>query len=309
MNLVQEFERKNKLDYKENTMINYKINMREFLEFAKEHLKLEGTNDIEVIQKADWGCCIEFRNHLHSLGLAETSINRKLSAMRTLFKFSMNMNLIKENPREKVGNLSTQHIIQQTDFLTEEELSSYRFTVQYMYDRKLTDEVIEKYDIGFDPNFVLPGRKKATPCITMPVHDKDGNVLFFCRRAIDVKIYNYPENVVKPVYGIYQLPKGCKSVIICESIINALTAVVYGYCAVALMGTGNAYQIDQLKRLGVQEFVLCMDPDDAGRRGAKKLKNALKSVALVWNISLPDGKDLNDLENKAEFDYYYSMKE
>ena len=143
----------------------------------------------------------------------------------------------------------------------------------------------------------------------MPVHDKDGNVLFFCRRAIDVKIYNYPENVVKPVYGIYQLPKGCKSVIICESIINALTAVVYGYCAVALMGTGNAYQIDQLKRLGVQEFVLCMDPDDAGRRGAKKLKNALKSVALVWNISLPDGKDLNDLESKAEFDYYYSMKE
>ena len=75
------------------------------------------------------------------------------------------------------------------------------------------------------------------------------------------------------------------------------------------MGTGNAYQIDQLKRLGIQEFVLCMDPDDAGRRGAKKLKNALKSVALVWNISLPDGKDLNDLESKAEFDYYYSMKE
>lgn len=196
-----------------------------------------------------------------------------------------------------------------SQYVTEEELSSYRFTVQYMYDRKLTDEVIEKYDIGFDPNFVLPGRKKSTPCITMPVHDKDGNVLFFCRRAIDVKIYNYPENVLKPVYGIYQLPKGCKSVIICESIINALTAVVYGYCAVALMGTGNAYQIDQLKRLGVQEFVLCMDPDDAGRRGAKKLKNALKSVALVWNISLPDGKDLNDLESKAEFDYYYSMKE
>lgn len=197
----------------------------------------------------------------------------------------------------------------QHQYVSEEELASYRFTVPYMYERKLTDAVIEKYDIGFDANFILPGRKKPTPCITMPVHDSEGHVLFFCRRCIEVKIYNYPTNVTKPVYGIYQLPKGCKSVVICESIINALTAVSYGYNAVALMGTGNAYQIDQLKKLGVQEFVLCLDPDDAGRRGAAKLKNALKSVAIVWNINLPDGRDLNDLENKAEFDYYYSMKE
>lgn len=147
MNLVQEFERKNKLDYKENTMINYKINMREFLEFAKEHLKLEETNDIEVIQKADWSCCIEFRNHLHSLGLAETSINRKLSAMRTLFKFSMNMNLIKENPSEKVGNLSTQHIIQQTDFLTEEELSKLFKTIRTHYVGAKNFDFISKRDM------------------------------------------------------------------------------------------------------------------------------------------------------------------
>ena len=123
MNLVEEFERKNKLDYKENTMINYKINMREFLEFVKDYLNLNDTDDVDTIKQANWDCCIEFRNYLHELGLAESSINRKLSAMRTLYKFAMNMNIIHDNPSEKVGNLSTTHIIQETEFLTEEELS------------------------------------------------------------------------------------------------------------------------------------------------------------------------------------------
>ncbi len=122
MNLVEEFERKNKLDYKENTMINYKINMREFLEFVKDYLNLNDTDDVDAIKQANWDCCIEFRNHLHEVGLAESSINRKLSAMRTLYKFAMNMDIIHDNPSEKVGNLSTTHIVQETDFLTEEEL-------------------------------------------------------------------------------------------------------------------------------------------------------------------------------------------
>lgn len=226
------------------------------------------------------------------------------------FDYLLSLDIVQGlNERYAAEYLNT--IVKKTkpNFVTEEELASYRFTVPYMYERKLTDEIINKYDIGFDAHFVAPGRKKETPCITMPVHDKDGNVLFFCRRAIEIKFYNYPVDVVKPVYGIYLLPKGCKSVVICESIINALTAVSYGYHAVALMGTGNSYQIEQLKRLGVQEFVICLDPDDAGRKGAKRLKYALKSAGLVWTMSLPDGKDVNDLENKAEFDYYYSLKE
>lgn len=212
------------------------------------------------------------------------------------------------NSKFALDHISAQMNKQKPQFVLEEELASYRFTVPYMYERKLTDEVIERYDIGFDPNFILPGRKKPTPSITMPVHDKDGNVLFLCRRSIEGKIFNYPTDVLKPVYGLFQLPKGCKTVIICESILNALTAVVYGYNAVALLGTGNAYQIMQLKLLGVQEFVLCLDPDEAGKKGTAKLKRALKSVAIVWTMPIPVGKDANNL-TKEEFDYCYSMKE
>lgn len=193
-------------------------------------------------------------------------------------------------------------------YVSEEELATYRYTVPYMYERKLTDEIIEKYDIGVDLNFIPPGRVKKVPCITFPVRDIQGRTLFLCRRSISGKMYNYPEGVIKPVYGIDNISKGCKSLVICESCINALTAVRYGFDAVALLGTGNSYQINQLRQLGMHEFVLAMDGDDAGRRAAKKLKNQLKDVAIVWTINMPDGKDLNDL-NEDEFLHLYEFRE
>ena len=219
-------------------------------------------------------------------------------------------------PTEIIDTLNEQYAVSyiqsiskpKPQYVTEEELASYRFTVPYMYERKLTDDLIIKFDIGFDANWIPPGRKNIMPCITFPVRDINGNTLFLCRRSIEGKFYNYPKDVVKPLWGIGDLPKNCKSIIICESIINALTCWKYGFPAVALMGTGNAYQIQQLKELGVQEYVICMDGDDAGNRATEKLKKALRQVAIVWTINMLDGKDVNDLD-KATFLSLYEDRE
>lgn len=193
-------------------------------------------------------------------------------------------------------------------YISEEELASYRYTVPYMYERRLTDEIIAEYDIGVDLNWIPSGRKNPVPCITFPVKDIEGRTLFICRRSIKGKLYNYPQGINKPVYGIDKLAKGTKSVVICESCINALTAKIYGYEAVALLGTGNAYQVNQLKQLGVEEFVLAMDGDEAGRKASARLKRQLQSVAIVWTINMPDGKDVNDCE-KEEFVRLYEERE
>ena len=193
-------------------------------------------------------------------------------------------------------------------YVSESELASYRMTVPYMYQRRLTDEIIEKYDVGYDANHIPPGRSKPLPCITFPVRDINGNTLFFCRRSIEGKYFNYPKGVEKPVYGLYELPKDCKSVIICESIFNCLTAVAYGFNAVALMGTGNQLQIRQLRQLGVREYIICLDNDDAGNSGAEKLKKALSDTAFTWKITVPEGRDVNQLE-KEEFLEVYNNKE
>ena len=207
-----------------------------------------------------------------------------------------------------VEYIITQMQKQAGTYVSEQELASYRLTVPYMYQRGLTDEIIEKYDIGYDANFIPPGRKKPLPCITFPVKDLNGNTLFLCRRSIEGKFFHYPQGVEKSVYGIYELPKDVKSVLVCESCLNALKAIRFGYPAVALLGTGTSYEITQLKRLGVQEFVLCLDGDEAGQKGAEKLKRALRTVALVWTIKMPPDKDVNDCE-KEEFDRFYATRE
>lgn len=185
---------------------------------------------------------------------------------------------------------------QSPNYISEEELASYRYTVPYMYERKLTDKIIDKYDIGVDMHFIPYGGKKEIPCITFPVRDKNGNVLFILRRAISSKRFFIPDDVQKPVYGIYELPKNTTSVVVCESCFNALTSVRYGKPAVALLGTGTPYQIEQLKRLGVNTFILALDPDEGGRKGTARLRKALKSCAIVWSyVGIPEGKDINDL--------------
>lgn len=193
-------------------------------------------------------------------------------------------------------------------YISEQELAKYRFTVDYMYSRKLTDEVIEKFDVGFDANFLPTGRKKKIPCVTFPVRDVNGNTLFICRRSVEGKAFYLPSKVEKSVYGLYELPRGCESVIIAESCFNVLTCYVYGYPAVGLLGTGTPRQIAQLKRLGVKEFVLGMDPDEAGDSACRRLKNALKDVALVRRmVDIPIGKDINDL-SKEEFVNIYNNR-
>lgn len=192
----------------------------------------------------------------------------------------------------------------QPEYVSEQELARYRFTVPYMYERRLTDELIEKFDVGFQADWIPPGHKRPAPCITFPVRNQYGQTLFIVRRTIKGKLFNYPQGVTKPVYGIFELPASCKSVLICESIFNALTAWRYGKPAVALLGTGNSYQMQQLKTLGVREFILCMDGDEAGERATKKLYYQLRKTAIVWRMHMPDGKDVNDLEQEEFLKLY-----
>lgn len=195
-----------------------------------------------------------------------------------------------------VNRLRSKMSKQKMEYVSEEELQSYRYTVPYMYERGLTDELIERYDIGVDLKFIPPGRSKPVPCITFPVRDRKGGTLLIARRSIEGKQFYLPSGIEKPIYGIWELPKDCKSVVICESCFNALTSVKYGRPAVALLGTGTPSQMETLKRLGVREFIIGLDPDEAGIRGSRRIHKALKGSAFIWDFEgIPEGKDINDL--------------
>lgn len=187
----------------------------------------------------------------------------------------------------------------QPSLVGEKELESYRVYHPYMWKRKMTPGIVELFDVGYDA---------YTQCLTFPVRNERGETLFIARRSVNTKFFNYPSGVTKPVYGLYEL--SClrpypSEVIICESMIDAITCWVYGKYAVALNGLGDEYQIEQLNKMKNRKFILATDNDERGQRARKYLRQNIKGK-IITEYRIPDGKkDINDLTA----DEFYDLEE
>lgn len=185
-------------------------------------------------------------------------------------------------------NSNSLYDIYNSHYVTEEELDSYRVYHNYMWKRKMTPEVVDIFDIGYD---------SQTQTITFPVRNREGDCLFIARRSVNTKFFNYPSGVEKPVYGLYelyQLKEFPKEVIICESMIDCIYFWTIGKYAIALNGLGNELQFKQLNQMPCRKFILCTDSDEAGMKARKRLRYNIKNK-LITEYILPQGrKDAND---------------
>jgi DNA primase len=180
------------------------------------------------------------------------------------------------------------------EYIDKDILKQFRFTHPYMFERKLDIETIRKFDIGYD---------KEKDCITFPVKDINGNILFIATRNIKNKFFHYPTDVDKPLYGYYEIlreiRKGndIKEIYICESMLDALFIWRCGKYAIALNGTGSTYQYDLLKKSDFRVLILATDNDDAGKKARDRLKKSIKNKIIkeIDYASYGDCKDINDM--------------
>lgn len=178
-----------------------------------------------------------------------------------------------------------------SNFVKEEELDKYRYTHPYMYQRGLTDELIELFDIGYDTE---------TRCITFPIRDINGNTLFVARRSVNTKFFNYPQGVEKPLYGIYEINKTAgntriEEVVVTESMFDALSFWAIGKYAVALNGLGNELQFRQLRELPCRKLILATDMDESGAAARKRIRQNIQNMKLITEYIFPEGrKDANE---------------
>ena len=191
--------------------------------------------------------------------------------------------------------------------ISEEELDEYRYFHPYWKKRGIVDErVIDLFDLGYD---------KRTDCITFPIRDIRGTTVFVARRSVKTKYFNYPKDVSKPLYGLYEYNhirnrteivcpgRGCgktqmlmgkmlnlTQVFICESMIDALLLWQYGYYAFALNGLGSSSQLEELKKQSnIRKYILCTDNDKAGEKARTVLRNALRNK-LLTEIRFPQNR-------------------
>jgi DNA primase len=195
--------------------------------------------------------------------------------------------------RRNIDNHGSNNNMDSTHYVSEEELESYRYIHPYLVNRGITDErLYDLFDIGYD---------SKTKCITFPIRDSSGHTLFIARRSVRTKYFNYPSSVEKSLYGLYELglqQDYPSEVIVCESMIDALTCWQYGKYAVAMNGLGNKLCIQQLNELPCRKLILATDNDDAGRDARKRLRRLIKGKFIFEYAydSYPEGcKDINDM--------------
>ena len=181
-----------------------------------------------------------------------------------------------------------------SNYISEAELEKYRYYHPYMYQRKITDGIIEMFDVGYDED---------NNCITFPVRDLNGRTVFIQRRSISSKKYINPESVDVGdyIYGLFEVVRfksEINSIWITESIIDCLNLWSNGIYAVALMrAIPTAKQLQILNELFCRTYILSLDNDDAGREGSKILREILQRK-LLYKAEFPKGaKDINDIED------------
>ena len=177
----------------------------------------------------------------------------------------------------------------QDSFIDDEELDKYRYIHPYMYERKLNDEIIERFDIGYDRE-----RKE----ITFPVRDIEGRCVFIAGRSVERKFFRLPKGIDKPIYCADKFRTGTyRTAFITESFLNCLTCWKYDKPAMAMIGTGNQKQYEILNKLPVREYILAFDPDEAGRKATERFRKNVHGK-IIKELVYPDNRDINDLQEE-----------
>ena len=177
--------------------------------------------------------------------------------------------------------------------LDEKVLDNYEEWHPYLAKRHLSPQICKLFKVRYD---------KEKDMIVFPVWDEHNKLVMLTRRSVKDKTFLIDKDVEKPVYLLnYMIKSGITEVTICESQINALTCLTYGYPAVALFGTGTKYQYDILNKSGIRHYYLAFDGDEAGKKGTLRFLKNIRDDVFVDVIMIPQGKDVNDL-SQDEFD-------
>ena len=179
------------------------------------------------------------------------------------------------------------------EYLDESFLDAYAYYHPYMFQRKLTPEIIHKFKIGWNPE---------TDAITFPIWDEWGRLVGISERKVQYKQFNLPKNLSKQIYLLDTIKEeNITEVYVVESQIDALYLWSIGHPAIALFGTGGKEQYKILQKSGIRFYHLALDGDLAGRHGNLRFIKNMPSSVMIDVCMLPDGKDINDL-SKEEID-------
>lgn len=139
--------------------------------------------------------------------------------------------------------------------------------------------------------------------------DEKGRAAALWGRSVDSREPRYVVTGARPpLYGAHRL-KGARRVVVVEGLLDALRLQTLGIAAVAVGGADVGEDaLDCLERLGVEEAVVALDADAAGKLGRRRLTERLLRRAGTFTVSIVPtsafgaAKDVDELARQGGLD-------
>lgn len=173
------------------------------------------------------------------------------------------------------------------DYQKYTDLAGYK----YFHNRNISKKTIDMFEISSKDGYVI-----------FPIRNKEGTILEVQKRHMNTKKYFFPKgfNIRQYIFGLYELYKYGdinKPVIVCESVIDALTCWEYGYQAIAIYSAMlRAEQLELLIKSPFRLYKDGFDRDEAGRLGWNVFKkHSIPKGLRVIESKEHNKKDINEL--------------
>jgi DNA primase len=177
---------------------------------------------------------------------------------------------------------------------------------EYLYDRGLDDETIEKWTICYD---------KYEDRVVFPLFDSYNNIIGFNKRLVTLQtkglnrkyIHSSDSEIFKKsqyFYGMQFLDRSKDYIILTEGVFDVILPQMYGASNVicGLGTTLSEYQINVLAKLG-KTVIVVYDNDEKGSKTMKKVMPLLESSGISAKLLvLPEGKDLAEVTLELKYD-------
>ena len=173
------------------------------------------------------------------------------------------------------------------------EADTSRFPI-WAYDRGFTEETLKKWGCGTTEYNDL----------VIPIHDIDDRLVgSVTRRTNAVPKYMYSKGLQKSrvMFGANKLEGHHKYICITEGSLDTMWLTQNGYPSVAILGaTMSKAQLDILRSLRTEEYILCFDNDAAGQKAISRAMLDISTSFMVSYIKMPKKyKDVQDVRSEA----------
>ena len=273
----------------------------------------------------DWVMKVEGISFRHAVELLQADYSPSLAA-----KGNVKRCTIPKLPTMVVTQAENAQVLQQVVTYYHQTLKDSPEALAYLTHRGLTNaEMIDQFQLGFANRtlgYRLPaktrkegaaqrgqlqrlglirpsGHEHFTGSIVVPIVDAQGQVLEMYGRKINdhlrpgTPLHLYLPGPHQGVWNLAGLQLS-KEVILCESLIDALTFWCAGYRNVtASYGIEGftADHLDTFKTVGIERVLIAYDRDTAGDAAADKLATKLLADGLdCYRLQFPKGMDAND---------------